>query len=112
MHDVFAVVVGCPLECILFPLPSWSSGSAAPYVATVVLKCADTQGDMVVTSPPRSCEKTFTIPTPLACSCKKSNNKKIDAADKKERIRRAIAKGNKLVSLIVEELAEELLEEL
>ena len=96
---------------LLFVPCSWATGGrAAPYVATVVLKCADTQGDMVVTSASGSCEKTFTIPTPLACACHKNNT--MSVADKNERIRRTIAKGNKLAKLIVEELVDELAEEL
>ena len=87
---------------------SWQTGGTTPYMANVVLKCADTQGNVTVTAGPQ-CEKTFTLPTPLACACKKNNNNKMSVGDKKERIRRAIAKGNKLVSLIAEELAEELL---
>jgi len=46
----------------------WATGSAAHYQATIVLKCAGTQDpQFTVASPDRSCVKTFTLNTPLAC---------------------------------------------
>jgi len=55
----------------------WAQGGQPqPYTGTVVLKCAGTAGALTVTSPPQSCDKTYTLPTPLACKGGGSSHKK------------------------------------